>query len=102
MLWMRLWFRTQHLLRHPVYCLYQVLYHLFGGAVTFGPLLDEVLQEDRVYPPDSREDGVGLLHNISVGYVALLDHLLDSPDMAFHALEPAYHLAPGLLLQSSC
>src|SRR5215217_1255961 len=60
---------------------------------------DKVLQEDRIYSPDSREDGVGLLDDIGVGYVALLDHLLNSPDVAFHALEPAYHLAPGLLLQ---
>src|SRR5215203_5499406 len=86
-------------LRHPVYGLYQVIYHLFGGAIPFGPLLDEVLQEDRVYSPDGREDGVGLLDDVSVGYVALFDHLLDSPDMAFHALEPAYHLAPSLPLQ---
>src|ERR671910_2816181 len=86
-------------LRHPVYGFYQVIYHLFGGAIPFGPLLDEVLQEDRVYSPDGREDSVGLLDDVGVGYVALLDHLLDSPDMAFHALEPAYHLAPGLPLQ---
>src|SRR5215212_7034112 len=76
-------------LRHPVYGLYQVIYHLFGGAISLGPLLDEVLQEDRVYAPDSREDGVGLLDDVGVGYVALFYHLLDPPDMAFHALEPA-------------
>jgi hypothetical protein len=32
------------LLRHPVYCLHEVLYQLFGGAVQFGALLDEVLE----------------------------------------------------------
>src|SRR5215212_924344 len=76
-------------LRHPVYGLYKVIYHLFGGAIPLGPLLDEVLQEDRVYSPDGREDGVGLLDDVGVGYVALFDHLLDPPDMAFHTLEPA-------------
>src|SRR5919107_6084176 len=86
--------------RHPVYGLDQITYHLFGGAVLFGPLFDEVFQEDRVYPPDGGEDGVGLLDDVGVGYVALLDHLLDSPDMALHTLEPAYHLAPRLLLQT--
>src|SRR5215204_5551361 len=91
---------TQHLLRHSVYGLYQVLYHIFGGAVPFGALLDEVLQEDRVYPSDGGEDGVRLLDDVGVGYVTLLDHLLDPPDVALHALEPAYHLAFGLLLQT--
>src|SRR5215212_2821153 len=76
-------------LRHPVYGLYQVIYHLFGGAIPLSSLLDEVLQEDRVYSPDGREDGVGLLDDVGVGYVALFDHLLDPPDMAFHTLEPA-------------
>src|SRR5215211_8947903 len=89
------------LLRYPVDGFYQVLYHLFGGAVPFGPFLDEILQEDRIYSPDGREDGVCLLDDVGVGYVALLDHLLDPPDMAFHALEPTCHLAPGLLLQGS-
>src|SRR5215211_1445042 len=93
---------TQHLLRYSVYSLDQIPYHLFGGAVPFGPLLDEVLQENRVYSPDGRENGVGLLDDVGVGYVVLLDHLLDPPDMALHALEPASHLAPGLLLQGSC
>src|SRR5919107_5524735 len=88
-------------LRHSVYGLYEVIDHLFGGAILLGPLLDEVLQKDRVYSPDSREDGVCLLDDVGVGYVALFDHLLDSPDMALHALEPAYHLAFGLPLQRS-
>src|SRR5215210_2357480 len=90
---------AQHLLRYPVYGSYQVLYHLFGGAIPFGPLLDEVLQQNRVYPPDGREDCVGLLDDVGVGYVALLDHLLDPPDVALHALEPSYYLALGLPLQ---
>src|SRR5829696_5683053 len=89
------------LLRYPVDGFNQVLYHLLGGAVPFGPFLDEILQEDRIYSPDGREDGVCLLNDVGVGYVALLDHLLDPPDMTFHALEPARHLALGLLLQGS-
>src|SRR5215218_1259483 len=94
-------FHSQHLSRNPVYGLDQVPYHLFGGALLFGPLLDEVFEEYRIYAPYRREDGVSLLDDVSVGYVALLDHLLDPPDVAFHALEPAYHLAFGLLLQGS-
>src|SRR5215211_5930318 len=94
-------FHSQHLSRNPVYGLDQVPYHLFGGALLFGPLLDEVFEEYRIYAPYRREDGVSLLDDVGVGYVAFLDHLLDSPDVAFHALEPAYHLAFGLLLQGS-
>src|SRR5215208_4133811 len=94
-------FQLHHLLRHPVYGLDQIPNHLIGGAVPFGALLDEVLQEDRVYPPDGGEDVVRLLDDVGVGYVALLDHLLDPPDVALHALEPAYHLAFGLFLQAA-
>src|SRR5918993_4035890 len=88
-----------YLLRHPVDGFDQVVYHLFRGTVLLGPLLDEVFEEHGVYAPYGREDGVGLLDDIGVGDVALLDHLLDPPDVALHALEPAYYLAPGLPLQ---
>src|SRR5918993_3770483 len=88
-----------YLLRHPVDGFDQVVYHLFRGTVLLGPLLDEVFEEHGVYAPYGREDGVGLLDDVGVSHIALLDHLLDPPDVALHALEPAYHLAFGLLLQ---
>src|SRR5215211_6391413 len=66
-------------LRHPVYGLYKVIYHLFGGAIPLGPLLDEVLQEDRCFSPYGPEKGGCLLDHFRVSYLALLDHLLRPP-----------------------
>src|SRR3712207_2249405 len=92
--------RLRPLLRNPLYGLHEVLDQVLGGAVPVGALLDEVLEQQVVYPADGGEDRVGLLHDLSVGDVPLLDHLRDPPHVSLHALEAPYDLVFVLPLQT--
>src|SRR5918995_143950 len=92
--------RLRPLLRNPLYGLHEVFDQVLGGAVPVGALLDEVLEQQVVYPADGGEDRVGLLHDLGVGDIPLLDHLRDAPHVSLHALEAPYDLAFVLPLQT--